>query len=74
MYQIENEVFIKISSKIKSHLTSVIIQKDLKYYDNANNLVICKMKDETSGVPIKGFVWLKHKMYTYIAEDSPEYN
>ena len=56
MYKIENEVFIKISSKIKSHLTSVIIQKDLKYYDNANNLVICKMKDETSGVPIKGFV------------------
>ena len=32
------------------------------------------MKDETSDVPIKGFVRLKHKIYTYIAEDSPEYN
>ena len=30
------------------------------------------MKDETSGVPINGFVGLKSKMYTFIAEDNHE--
>ena len=33
--------------------------KDSKYYNNANNLVVGKMKDETIGVPIKDFVGLK---------------
>ena len=30
------------------------------------------MKDETYGVPIKGFVELKAKMYTFITEDNNE--
>ena len=30
------------------------------------------MKDETCGVPIKGFVRLKSKMYTFITEDNHE--
>ena len=30
------------------------------------------MKDETSGMPINGFVGLKYKMYTFIAEDNHE--
>ena len=28
------------------------------------------MKDETSGAPIKGFVGLKSKMYTFIADEN----
>ena len=32
--------------------------KDSKYYNNANNLVVGKMKNETSGTPIKDFVGL----------------
>ena len=30
------------------------------------------MKDETCGVPIKGFVGLKSKFYTFITEDNHE--
>lgn len=30
------------------------------------------MKDETCIVPIKGFAWLKPKMYTFIIEDNHE--
>ena len=30
------------------------------------------MKDETCGVPIKGFLVLKVKMYTFIADEKQE--
>ena len=30
--------------------------KNSKYYNDANNLVIGKMKDGKSGVPIKGYI------------------
>ena len=46
--------------------------KDSKYYIVANNVVVGKMKDETGGVLIKGFVGLKSKMYTLITEDNHE--
>ena len=36
-----------------------------KYYDDSNKLVASKMKDETAGVAIKGFVRLKPKMYFF---------
>ena len=40
--------------------------KDSKCYNGANNLVVDKMKYGTSGVPMKGFVGLKSKRYTFI--------
>ena len=46
--------------------------KDYKYYNDANNLVLSKMEDETSGVPIKGFAGLKSKVCTFIAGDNHE--
>ena len=39
-------------------------QKGSKYYSCANSLVVSKMKDKTSGLPIKDFAGLKSKMYT----------
>ena len=33
--------------------------KNAKFYNNSNNLVIVKVKNETCGMPIKGFVGLK---------------
>ena len=33
--------------------------KESKYYDNTNNLVVSKMKDEIRGVPIKVLIGLK---------------
>lgn len=44
-------------------------RKDWKYYNGANNLVAGKIKDETSGVSIKSFVWLKSKNCIFIAKD-----
>ena len=46
--------------------------KDSKYYNNENDLVVGKMKDEKCGVPIKGFVGLESKMYTFITEENHE--
>ena len=43
-----------------------------KYYNNANNLVIYKTKDETCGVPMTCFVGLKSKIYTFITEENHE--
>ena len=43
-----------------------------EYYNNANNLFINKTKDETCGVPMTGFVGLKSKIYTFIAEENHE--
>ena len=42
----------------------------LKYYDNSNQIVIAKMKDETAGVAMKGLVGLKPKMYLFLVDNS----
>ena len=42
--------------------------KDSKCYNKANNLVTGKLKDETCSIPIKGFVRLKSKVYTFQTE------
>ena len=47
--------------------------EDFKYYNNANNLVVGKMKDETCSVLIKSFVGLMSEMYTFITEENNEY-
>ena len=41
-----------------------------KYYDNSKKLVIGKMKDETIGVAIEEFVWLKPKVYSFLVDES----
>ena len=46
--------------------------KQPKYYDSLNNLVVGKMKDETCGVPVKGFIGLKSKVYTITEEENHE--
>ncbi|KAF0147428.1 MAG: hypothetical protein FD143_3066 [Ignavibacteria bacterium] len=40
--------------------------KDSPFYDNTNNKVIGKFKDETNGIPILEFLGLRPKMYSYI--------
>ena len=44
-----------------------------KFYDDSNKLVFAKMKDETNGVPVKGFVALKPKMYKLLENDNSEH-
>ena len=50
-------MFIKTHTKAEFDFSNY--PKDSKYQNGANNLVVSKMKDETSSVPIKGFVGLK---------------
>ena len=44
-----------------------------KYYDDSNNLVVGKMKDEADGVAIKKFAGLKPKMYYFLVDDISEH-
>ena len=57
-------MFLNISKKIKTYLNSGNYPKNSKYYKNANNLVLGKMKHETCGGPIKDFVVGKMKHET----------
>ena len=69
IYKIEAENFYEDFYKDKELLDFISYQKDSKQY---NNLVVDKIKDETYGVPVKGFVGLISKMYTLIREDNHE--
>ena len=71
MYKIKTENVYEDFNKDICYLTSVIIQ-DSKYYNNTNDLFVGKMKNETWGVPIKGFVGLKSKIYAFITEENYE--
>ena len=44
-----------------------------KYYDDWNESVVGKMKDETGGVAIEELVGLKLKMYSLFVDDSNEH-
>ena len=44
-----------------------------KYYNDLNELVVGKMKDETVGVAISDIVGLKPKMYSFSVDDSSEH-
>ena len=52
MYKIVYEVFYKD----KELFDSTNYSKDIKNYNNAKNLAVGKMKDQTFGVSIKCFV------------------
>ena len=41
-----------------------------KYYDNSNELVIGKMKDESAVIGIKEFVGLKPKMFLFFRDNT----
>ena len=50
-YKIEAENVYEDLCKDENLLDFVNYLKDSKYYNDANNLVVGKMKDKTSGVP-----------------------
>ena len=72
IYKIEEENVYGNFYQHKSLFDFSNYPKDLKYYNNSNNLLVDKMKDETYGVPVKGFVGLKSKMYNFITEGNHE--
>ena len=70
MYKIEAENVYENFCKNKDLFDLSNYPKDAKYYNNSNNLVAGKMKGYTCSVPIKGFLGLKSKVYTFITEDN----
>ena len=46
--------------------------KDSKFYDDQNEVVVRKMKDEYKGIPIINFVGLKSKIHFMISDDGKE--
>ena len=62
---------MKILGKTKKIFSLAIILS--KFYHNSNKLVVSKMKYETGGVPIKKFVKLKPKMYSFLIDDSSDH-
>ena len=56
MYEIEDESVYEGSYKCKELFVFSNYPEDYKYYNNANNLVVGKMKDETCEIPIKGSI------------------
>ena len=65
-------MFMKTSKKTQIHLTSAIIQKIQIIMNNSNKLVAGKMKGETCGIPIKGFVELKAKIHAFTTGNKNE--
>ena len=54
----DTDIFMKNFLTINIYLTLAIFQK-AKFYDNQNEMVVGKMKDEYKGIPINIFVGLK---------------
>ena len=71
LYKTETKNVYEVLYKVKSYLTSIIVQK-IQNITTVQITIIRKMKDEARDVPIKGFVILKLKLYNFITEDNHE--
>ena len=69
MYEIKTEDFYEVFSSDKGSFDFINYSTKSKYYDNTKQLVIVKIKDETGGVAIKEIAELKHKMYSFLADN-----
>ena len=70
MCKIETENIYEELYKDKQLLDFSNYQKNSRYYDDSNNLVVVEMKYETFGVPIICFVESKSKLHTIKTEDN----
>ena len=66
MYEINTEDVYQDFSKDKEIFDFSNYSAKSKYYDYSIKLVVGKMKDETAGVAIKGFVGSKPKIYSFL--------
>ena len=73
MYETKTEDLYKDFSNNENMFDFSNYSTKSKYYGNSNKLVVGKMKDETTGVAIKEFIWLKPKMYLYLVDNNREY-
>ena len=65
-YEIEAEDVYRDFWNDKDRFDNSDYPESSRYFDNRNKKVIGKFKDEACGIPIKEFVGLRSKMYSYI--------
>ena len=66
MYHIETDGNIYDDMFADKHLFDFVgYPRNSPYYDNSNNKILGKMKDETNVLPILEFIGLRPKMYSY---------
>ena len=70
LFKIEAKSFSENFCKDNDLFDFSYYSKVSKYYNDANNLFVGKIKNETCSIPIKGFVGLKSEIYTFIARQS----
>ena len=73
-YEIKSENIYEEFYKWKDLFDFSNYSKDSKFYDDTNQKVIGKMKDEYGGVIIDEFIGLKSKMYSIKKIDGSESN
>ena len=68
-YEFEAEDVYKDFWKDKDKFDNSGYSKDSAYFDPTNKKVIGKFKDEAAGMPIKEFLRLRSKMYSFIKDN-----
>ncbi len=71
MYEIQTEDIYADMWAHKEEYDFAGYPKASPYYDNTNNKVIGKFKDESNGDPILEFIGLRPKMYSYLTVCGP---
>ena len=69
-YEIETDDIYQDFWNDKEKFDNSDYPENSKYYDKSNKKVIGKFKDETHFVPIREFVGLKSKMYSYLTDNN----
>ena len=69
-YEIQTEDIYQDFWNDKDKFDNSDYPESSQYYSKANKKVIGKFKDEAAGMPIKEFIGLRSKMYSYIKEDN----
>ena len=71
-YEIETEDAYRDFWNNKNKFDNSDYNESSPYYFNTNKKVIGKFKDEAAGIPIREFVGLRSKMYSYIKDNQKE--
>ena len=69
-YVIETEDIYQDFWNDKEKFDNSDYPENSQYFDKSNKKVIGKFKDESHGIPIREFVGLKSKMYSYLTENN----
>ena len=68
-YEIETKDVYKDFFKDKNKFDNSDYPEDSLFFNNINEKVIGKFKDETAGIPIIEFIGLRSKRYSYMKDD-----